>query len=237
MSHPQQRQFLATVAEYFPEFFVGSRVLEIGSLDVNGSARSFFTECEYTGLDVGPGPGVDIVCGGHEYDAPDGSFDIVLSMETMEHNPYWVDTVRNMLRLCRSGGLVIVSCASLGRPEHGTTRTDRGSSPLTVALGWDHYRNISEAELRRTIASARQRILARYWTNWQSHDLYMTAMIGSPNGEAMERFASMGRRIDTDVRMENRALRARVKAMVLGRRHGETLVTSVRRLRRMRRGT
>jgi SAM-dependent methyltransferase len=236
MSHSQQRRFLATVAEFFPEFFVGSRVLEIGSLDVNGSARSFFTNCDYTGLDVAPGIGVDVVCGGHEYDAADGTFDIVLSMETMEHNPYWVDTVRNMLRLCRTGGTVLVSCASLGRPEHGTTRSDPGSSPLTVGLGWDHYRNLSEAELRRTVVSARHQVLVRYWTNWQTHDLYMAAVKGTPNAEVTERFASMSSVIETDVRRENQALRARVKRIVLGRRHGETVVTSVRRLRRMCRG-
>jgi SAM-dependent methyltransferase len=236
MSHPQQRRFLATVAEFLPEFFVGRRVLEIGSLDVNGSARAFFADCDYTGLDLAPGPGVDVVRGGHEFDAPDGTFDVVVSMETMEHNPYWIDTVRNMLRLCRPGGLVVLSCASIGRPEHGTTRTDPGSSPPTVGLGWEHYRNVTEAELRATVASSGHPVVAGYWTNWQSHDLYMAALKGAPEAAVGRRFASLSDAIETDVTKANRAPRVRIKRVLLRHRLGETAITSVRRLRTRWRG-
>ena len=44
-----------------PELFTGTRVLEVGSLDINGSVRPIFTDCEYVGLDLGPGPGVDVI--------------------------------------------------------------------------------------------------------------------------------------------------------------------------------
>ena len=233
MSHIEQRRFLSTVAEFFPRCFVDSRVLEIGSLDVNGSARSFFNNCDYTGVDVAPGPGVDVVCGGHEYDEPDGSFDIVLSMETMEHNPYWVGTVTNMLRLCRTGGMVFMSCASLGRPEHATARSDPQSSPLTIGLGWDYYRNLSEAQLRKAVASTHYPVLAGYWTNWHCQDLYMVAVKGATTPEVNERFASMDRAIDAVVRRDNRALRPTIKRLVLGQPYGETIITSLRRLRRM----
>ena len=231
MSHDQQRRFLARVAEFFPQLFVSSRVLEIGSLDVNGSARSFFTDCDYIGLDVAPGPGVDVVCGGHEYDAPNGTFDVVLSMETMEHNPHWIDTVSNMVRLARTGGLVIISCASLGRPEHGTRRSDPESSPLTIELGWDYYRNVSEAELHRAVANVHHQLQVRYWTNWRSNDLYMAAVKGTPSTETSEQFALMSGVIDADVRRHNRSVRAQLKRLVLTRRQGEWVVTFVRRFR------
>jgi len=48
-----------------------------------------FSDCDYIGLDVAPGNGVDIVCEGQNYDAPDESFDVVISCEVMEHNPFW----------------------------------------------------------------------------------------------------------------------------------------------------
>jgi hypothetical protein len=41
---------------------------------------------------------------------------------------------------------VMMTCASEGRAEHGTTRSDPGSSPLT--LGWDYYRNLTEQDFR-----------------------------------------------------------------------------------------
>lgn len=64
-------------------------MLEVGSMDINGTIREFFRD---TGLDVTPGPRVDVVCGGQEYAAPDRSFDVVLSCEAMEHNPDRVQT-------------------------------------------------------------------------------------------------------------------------------------------------
>jgi len=232
MSHFEQRRFLATVAEFFPQFLAGSRVLEIGSLDINGSARSFFTDCDYTGIDVAPGPGVDAVRGGHDFDAPDGTFDVILSTETMEHNPFWVDTVRNMFRLCRTGGIVVISCASLGRPEHGTARSNPESSPLTVGLGWDYYRNVSEAEMRSAVANCANRALVRYWTNWRSHDLYMVALTGTPSDLIRGQFESMSAAIDADVGRDNRATKAKVKRLVLARGQGEIVVAAARRLMR-----
>lgn len=150
MSHYTQRQFVGWVSELFPQFFEKSRVLEVGSLDINGSVRRFFSDCQYTGLDVGKGPGVDVVCGGQDYDAPSGSFDVVCSFEAMEHNPYWKETFANMARLVRPGGLAVMSCATLGRPEHGTTRSNPSDSPLTNEIGWDYYRNLSSRDFEQS---------------------------------------------------------------------------------------
>ena len=94
MSHPQQIAFVAAIRHLFPAYFEGCRVLEVGSLDINGTIRGLFPGCNYTGLDVGEGPGVDQVCQGQDYDAPDNTFDVAISCEVMEHNPYWRDTFK-----------------------------------------------------------------------------------------------------------------------------------------------
>jgi SAM-dependent methyltransferase len=143
VAHYTQHQFVRWVKDFFPRFFSGQRVLEVGSLDINGSVRPFFSEGSYLGLDVGPGPGVDLVCGGQDYGGADASFDVVCSFEAMEHNPHWEATFANMLRLVRPGGMVLMTCATRGRPEHGTTRTNPADSPLTIGIGWDHYRNLT----------------------------------------------------------------------------------------------
>ena len=62
MSHKEQLKFIGTMKQSFPERFTGGRVLEIGSLDINGSTRSFFSDGDYLGIDVAPGAGVDLVC-------------------------------------------------------------------------------------------------------------------------------------------------------------------------------
>jgi hypothetical protein len=41
-----------------------------------------------------------------------------------------------------------MTCAAEGRPEHGTSRSDVGSSPLTVSNGQEYYRNLMEEDFR-----------------------------------------------------------------------------------------
>ena len=52
MAHQQQFDFVKSVRDKFQESFNKAKVLEVGSLDINGSVRQFFTECDYLGKDV-----------------------------------------------------------------------------------------------------------------------------------------------------------------------------------------
>lgn len=162
MAHSTQQDFILYVKSKYSNYFENSKVLEIGSLDINGSMRSFFSECDYLGIDVGEGPGVDLVSQGQEYDALDESFDICASGECFEHNPYWAETFCNMVRMCKSGGLVLFTCATIGRKEHGTSRSDSGSSPLTVGIGWDYYRNLDEQDFRGSFEESFDEIFSEY---------------------------------------------------------------------------
>jgi SAM-dependent methyltransferase len=149
MAHPEQLAYFSALKHEYPDFFVGTRVAEVGSLDINGSIRSLFNDCEYTGYDIGPGDGVDEVCAGQSIDRPSGWFDVTVSAECFEHNPYWVETFSNMLRMTRPGGLVAISVATTGRAEHGTPRTSAAHSPLTVGKGGAdavYYRNLTDAD-------------------------------------------------------------------------------------------
>jgi SAM-dependent methyltransferase len=169
MAHAQQWDFVTLIKTAFPSFFSGSRVLEVGSLDINGSVREHFSGGQYIGLDVGPGPGVDVVCQGQDYDAPNDSFDVVISCEAMEHNPFWRQTFNNMLRLCRPGGLVIMTCASTGRPEHGTRRTTPEDAPL---IDWDYYGNLDARDFKHSIALSHHLTTWMFYTDLSSCDLY-----------------------------------------------------------------
>jgi SAM-dependent methyltransferase len=144
MAHLEQRNFFNRLQTSSPEAFVAVRVLEIGSLNINGTVRDFFDAEDYVGVDVAPGPGVDVVSNGENLDYPDNSFDVAVSAECFEHNPEWVATFQNMWRMSRT--YVIITSASDGRPEHGTRRSSPDSSPLT--LDWDYYRNLTEEDFR-----------------------------------------------------------------------------------------
>ena len=152
MAHGAQMMFIMQTMGKHPAAFLENKVLEVGSLNINGSVRGFFFNPQlYIGCDVGKGPGVDVVCPGEDLTYDEGSFDTVISTEMMEHNPNWVKTLHNMHRMLRKNGLMVTTCAGPGRPEHGTTRSDVGSSPLTVAKGWDYYGNVSTEDIEEQL--------------------------------------------------------------------------------------
>lgn len=148
MAHDSQLRFIADTRYNFPKFFKSCRVLEIGSLDINGSVRQFFEDCDFTGVDIGPGNGVDVVCQGQLFAGEDKSYDTVLSCECFEHNPFWLETFFNMWRMAKPGGFVLFTCATTGRPEHGTAAHHPYGSPLTVEKGWNYYQNLTESDFR-----------------------------------------------------------------------------------------
>jgi len=165
MSHQAQLDFVASLRFKFPEYFVGKKVLEVGSLNINGSIRPFFEQCTYVGVDLGEGADVDVVARGEDLTYDDGDFDVVASCECFEHNPEWVATLENMIRM--ASGLVFFSCATTGRKEHGTRRT----SPWDAPLCGDYYRNLTEEDVRQEIDLS---VFKRYEfsTNSDCHDLY-----------------------------------------------------------------
>lgn len=142
MSHPEQLGYFRAISTANSELLAKGRLLEIGSYDVNGNVRRILAAGEHVGVDLAPGPSVDRIGFGHEVSDPDGSFDAAVSGECFEHDPHWRETFANMTRLTRPGGLVAFSCASRGRPEHGTSRSDVALSPGTQAVGLDYYRNL-----------------------------------------------------------------------------------------------
>ena len=102
-----------------PELFSVPRILECGSLNVNGSIQPLFKYEEYVGVDWIPGKGVSRVCLVHEYrDKPDGYFDLVISTEMLEHDPYWQKSLRRMTELLKEKGNLILTWASGDREPH-----------------------------------------------------------------------------------------------------------------------
>lgn len=64
MAHVSPLEYVKLLSDNFSEHFHNHWVLEVGSLDINGSIRTFFHDCDYIGLDVSEGNGVDVVSDG-----------------------------------------------------------------------------------------------------------------------------------------------------------------------------
>lgn len=178
MSHQAQMRFVMQTMGKYPDAFMENKVLEVGSLNINGSVRGFFfNPHEYIGCDVGPGPGVDIVCPGQDLTYEDNYFDVSITTECFEHNPAWVETFKNMHRMTRPGGLIVMTCASTGRPEHGTTRSDIGSSPLTVANGQEYYRNLTQEDFKTEFKLSK--MFSKTYFEYEPHacDLYFWGIV------------------------------------------------------------
>ena len=172
MSHPEQTAFIELVARTNAEKVRGAKILEVGSYDVYGTFRSFFSQAgEYVGIDLSAGPGVDMVLSSHDLVGQLSGFDVVVSGEALEHDTDWRLSVRNMVEVLKPGGIVIITCAGTGRPEHGTTRTNPDESPGTQSLGWDHYENVSAGDFR-AVVDAISGIDYLVWENPRVFDLY-----------------------------------------------------------------
>lgn len=147
MSHRAQVRFCMGLRQRLRKHFRNKRVLDVGSLDVNGSNRGLFEGGEYIGCDFVAGKNVDFV--GRPEDV-EGTFDVVISTEALEHDPQWQKTLGVMLEKLRPGGLLILTCAGPGRPEHGTRQCPIPGMDNTS----DYYRNLDQLDVLPLLPSS-----------------------------------------------------------------------------------
>tara|TARA_R110001606_G_C15378615_1_gene650189 strand:- start:633 stop:1442 length:810 start_codon:yes stop_codon:yes gene_type:complete len=102
------RSFLEQSIEKLDLEVVGN-ICEIGSLQVNGEVRSMFESPKsYLGVDIDEGPGVDLV--GHfcDVDLGDKKFDLILSLNCLEHDVRWRQTLEKSLNYVSDGGYLVI---------------------------------------------------------------------------------------------------------------------------------
>ena len=90
-------------------------ILEVGSFQVEAGQpwadlRQLFPGKEYVGLDLRPGPGVDLVGDVEDLPLADGSVGAVLALSTFEHVRRFWRGFEEVRRVLRPGGALLVSC-------------------------------------------------------------------------------------------------------------------------------
>lgn len=105
---------------WFRDTFLADQrmVLDVGSMDINGSYKELFEDFDYYGLDIAEGKNVDIIvkdrCG---WDIKSESFDVVISGQAFEHiECFWL-TMSEMVRVLKPEGLICI-IAPRGFKEH-----------------------------------------------------------------------------------------------------------------------
>jgi SAM-dependent methyltransferase len=98
-------------------------IYEFGSLQVQGddeleNLRTIFPAADYVGSDMRPGAGVDVVLDLHQLDLPDETVGTALCIDTLEHVEYPRQAVREMHRVLRKDGILVMSSV-MNFPIHG----------------------------------------------------------------------------------------------------------------------
>lgn len=121
-------------------------VLEIGSLDINGSVRPLFPAApHYHGLDLVAGAGVDEVADAATW-SPPRTYDVVVSAEVLEHAPTWREILSMMWSATAPGGVLLMTCATDPRAPHSAV------DGLDVRPE-EHYENVPARSLRSFVAT------------------------------------------------------------------------------------
>ena len=115
------QSWLQKIKPRMPEFL--GRVLDVGSLNINGSVREFFPKSstsEFIGIDMQEGKDVDIVMNAHDlkqkFEAE--SFDVIFCMNTLEHDDkFWI-TLENIKYLLKRGGYFVFGSPTYNFPIH-----------------------------------------------------------------------------------------------------------------------
>ena len=96
---------LLRMAEMRVRVPAGSRVLDFGGNTTEGSYRHLFPDCEYVTLDFHD---ADVLVTSYEWPLRDASFDHVVSGQALEHDKFFLVTMRNVARVLRPGGLFLL---------------------------------------------------------------------------------------------------------------------------------
>lgn len=194
--HLEAKNFTLFIKNILSEFFINKKVLDVGSGDINGNNKFLFENCEYDGNDVIQANNVTIISKTKDLIFEDNTFDTIISTECFEHDPEYKESLIKIYKMLKSNGLFLFSCASNGRPEHGTRRTSPNDSYGTIGNledMIDYYKNLSEEDINEVLELHNLFSVFDTYYNNITKDLYFVGIKkGTINFNNLEKYISDG---------------------------------------------
>ena len=108
--HPNSSELMKKLVEKYLACRESISVLDIGSLDVNGTYKPIFDRpgWKYAGLDIRAGKNVDIVADEEWSQVEDDSYDVVISGQCLEHVKMPWKWSKHVFRVCKPDGICII---------------------------------------------------------------------------------------------------------------------------------
>lgn len=121
----------------------GLDILDVGGRNVNGTVHQLFDGSIFTTTDIMNDDGVDFVVDFSNNSEVENlnfgeKFDVAISTEVLEHAPEWQNIVTNMVDSVKSGGWIVITCATDGRPPHSAI-----DGHYLTAEDTEYYGNVS----------------------------------------------------------------------------------------------
>jgi SAM-dependent methyltransferase len=182
--HDEATHFLKYVASVSKSHFTrGKLALDVGSYDYNGSNRDLFdSSCKVHGNDVFPGYNVDLVYKTAELPFFEPTFDTIVSSNCFQHDLEFKESLRKLLQILRPGGILAFTCATTGKPEHGTKR-NKPEMSLASRVGlskWkDYYKTLTFEDIKDSLNLAGFQTYAVF-CNKASKDLFFVGLKKDP---------------------------------------------------------
>jgi len=140
------------------EYQTDAKTLEVGSFGSPSYTRFFSNRI---GIDIRPGRGVDIVASVYDLPFKDGEFDVVLCMSVIEHLEEPLVVIKEMRRVLKNGGKIIISVPFMF-PIHEAPndywRFTKYGLRYLFRDGWEIEKLVAENDTQETIAVLLQRL-------------------------------------------------------------------------------
>jgi 2-polyprenyl-3-methyl-5-hydroxy-6-metoxy-1,4-benzoquinol methylase len=185
--HPDERLF-ERIRRVIAELCPGAAVLDVGCGNGNllRYLRAKDSALRLTGIDYAPNPpakGIEYLCGDFMTWNTGRKFDVVTSLQVIEHVPNPMAFAARLAELCKAGGLVITSTINEQSILYDAARTVRGMGSRLAferLYGRHHLNHFNISSLRRLMENSGLKLRAHL-----RHNAPLKAMdIPAPNRAA-----------------------------------------------------